>query len=165
VPLSSHTPRLGLSRTPKNRFSSTIALSKNHGRARPDDNGVSISTAQLAEVNAWVHGSPHGDGLALPMRVPSGNLSREIWLSGGCRYHGELQRLLLRRPGMRDRSSHFPRARGFHRSGQASTVRRQGVECPHHGRSGECVAQAGLPGFHDAFGSSKHDFERLDCGI
>ena len=32
---------------------------------------------------AWVHGSPHVEGAALPMLVPSGNLRLEIWSSGG----------------------------------------------------------------------------------
>jgi hypothetical protein len=41
--------------------------------------------ARRADVTGFGVPEHHGDGSALPMLVQSGNLSFEIWSSGGCR--------------------------------------------------------------------------------
>jgi hypothetical protein len=44
-----------------------------------------LSGARRADVTGFGVPEHHGDGSALPMVVQSGNLSLEIWSSGGCR--------------------------------------------------------------------------------
>jgi hypothetical protein len=57
---------------------------KNQGRGvRLDDNETRIPDARRADVTGVGAWDPHVEDLALPKSLKSGNLSLEIWSSGG----------------------------------------------------------------------------------
>ena len=55
-----------------------------------------LPLARRADVAGFGMAEHHGDGSALPMLVQSGNLSLEIWSSGGCRFTRRWSTIVIR---------------------------------------------------------------------
>jgi hypothetical protein len=55
---------------------------------RLDANKIGIVRRRRADVTGFGVPEHHGYDSALPMVIQSGNLSVEIWTSGGCRFNG-----------------------------------------------------------------------------